>query len=95
MSGDRDLETLERGAHRGPYADGIIDIFVGISLVWVGAAWIWLPGYAGVLAAGGILSVGVDANPGWPLLVVGVVITLTGIAMLLRYLSRNPPREAP
>lgn len=48
------LDTLERGAYRASYSDGIIDLFVGLSLVWIGAAWIWLPDFAalaGVLPA--------------------------------------------
>lgn len=45
---NRDLTALEDQAYRASYADGILDIFVGVSLVWVGAAWIWLPDLAGI-----------------------------------------------
>ena len=46
MTADRDLDALERAAYRGSYADGVIDLYVGASLAWIGAAWIWLPGLA-------------------------------------------------
>ena len=42
------LDTLERDAYRASYTDGIIDLFVGLSLVWIGVAWIWLPDFAGL-----------------------------------------------
>ena len=42
------LDTLERSAYRASYTDGIIDLFVGLSLVWIGVAWIWLPDFAGL-----------------------------------------------
>ena len=54
MTGNQDLQNLERRTYRGFYSDGIIDIYVGISLLWIGVAWIWLPdiaGLAGVLPA--------------------------------------------
>jgi len=46
MTRQQDMEKLERGAYRASYSDGIIDIFVGISLMWIGIAWIWLPSLA-------------------------------------------------
>lgn len=48
MTDDRDLRALERTAYHDSYSDGIIDIFVGASLVWIGVAWIWLSGIAGL-----------------------------------------------
>lgn len=54
MTDKRDLEELERGAYRASYSDGIIDVFVGASLLWIGAIWIWVPdfgGLAGILPA--------------------------------------------
>ncbi len=54
MSESKEIETLERTAYRQSYSDGTVDIFVGLSLAWIGAAWIWLPdlaGIAGVLPA--------------------------------------------
>jgi hypothetical protein len=196
MADDRELQDLEREAYQDSYADGIIDLFVGVSLLWIGVAWIWLPdlaglagilpaifvvpvlegrkrfleprvgyvkwgatrrrweqrnlvallvvgvgflllgiaayllvsrssadsdvasllmpglialllallaiglaflmgtwrmlAYAGVLAVGGIVTAWADANPGWPLLAAGIVITVTGIAMLVRFIRDNP-----
>lgn len=60
MERGTDLESLEREAYASSYSDGIIDILVGVSLIWIGAAWIWLPdfaGLAGVLPAVAIPSV--------------------------------------
>lgn len=51
---DRDLETLEKQAYRESYSDGLIDLFVGISVAWIGVAWLWIPrvaGLAGLLPA--------------------------------------------
>ncbi len=191
-----ELEAIERDAYRASYSDGIIDIFVGLSLAVIGAIWIWAedygglagilpavmvptviplrkqivearggyvkwsaprrrweqrnllvvfgagvatfllgiaaffmfesggtardlltdiaPGmlafilavlalligammeqwrfaiYAAVLVAGGVLAVIDDANPGLPLLIAGVVVTVIGVVMLVRYLRANP-----
>jgi hypothetical protein len=196
MAGDQDLQNLERRTYRDFYSDGIIDIYVGISLLWIGVAWIWLPDMAGlagvfpaifiapmlagrkrflerrigyvkwtetrrqwehrnlvaaliagtvflllgvgvymlasdsaadrdilgtmapgliawllaalaiglaflmsarrmllygaVLIAGGIWTAQADANPGWPLLVAGSLIAITGVAMLIGFVRRNP-----
>ncbi|MCP4249254.1 MAG: hypothetical protein GY778_19595, partial [bacterium] len=48
MTGTEDLDTLEHASYRATYSDGIIDLFVGASLLWIGAAWIWLPDLAGI-----------------------------------------------
>lgn len=201
MTRDPDLTAFEDEAYRAAYADGVIDIFVGVSLAWVGAAWIWLPDLAGlagilpavfvatmlaarkqiveprigsvrwqaprrnwehrnfvalmiagiallvlgivafaivdrsaadtdgllvlmpgllawllalvaaalgfltgmrrlliyaiVLAGSGTAAVWVEANPGWPLLVTGIVAAGFGIAMLVSFLRRNPVVHAP
>ena len=45
---------MEQEAYRASSRDGVIDLFCGLSLVWIGAAWIWIPsiaGLAGVLPA--------------------------------------------
>ncbi len=42
------LQSLERTAYRRAYSDGIIEIFVGLSLLWIGSIWIFLPDYAGL-----------------------------------------------
>ena len=201
MTHHQELETLERGAYQASYSDGIIDIFVGVSLIWIGAVWIWLPDlaglagifpavfitvmltarkrfvesrvgyvkwreprrrwerrnlaallaagvavlvigvvvfvvvrqagmdsgapralapglmawllallavgsaflmtswrmlvYAGVLAAAGLITVWAEARPGWPLLVTGILITATGVAMFARFIRRNPAIGTP
>lgn len=41
-------EDLERTAYQQSYSDGIVDIFVGASLAWIGVAWIWLDDLAGL-----------------------------------------------
>ena len=193
------LESLENRAYRRAYSDGIIDLFVGVSLLWIGAAWIWLPDFSGlagvlpavfvpiamtarkrvvesrlghvkwseprrnkerrnliglfaagaflfvlgvaaffmldqstvsldslgsfmpgllawllavlalvlayameawrfvlyalVLAVAGLLAAVQSANPGWPMLSAGAVITLTGVTMLLMFLHANPVPE--
>lgn len=48
MSTRSELEALERVAYREAYSDGIFDLFFGLSLVWIGAAWLWLPDYSGL-----------------------------------------------
>lgn len=47
MSNSRVLESLESQAYRRTFSDGTIDLFVGISMMWIGAAWIQLTDYAG------------------------------------------------
>jgi hypothetical protein len=49
-----DPNRLEHDAYAAAYSDGILDTFFGLSLLWIGAAWLWLPdisGLAGVLPA--------------------------------------------
>ena len=48
MTDDQELQRLEREAYQHSFSDGVIDIFVGASLVWIGAVWIWLPDFAGL-----------------------------------------------
>jgi len=48
MSEEDSLRSLEQRAHRRAHADGIIDLFVGVSLAWIGAVWIWFPEYGGL-----------------------------------------------
>ena len=201
MTDNQDLQNLERQTYRDSYSDGIIDIYIGISLLWIGVAWIWLPDVAGlagvlpaifiapmltgrkrflqnrigyvkwteprrqweqrnlvgalivgtaflllgvgvymfasdsaadrdilgnlapgliawllaavaiglaflmsakrmlaygmVLIAGGIWTAQENASPGWPLLAAGTVITVTGIAMLIRFIRSNPVVDQP
>jgi hypothetical protein len=197
MDTSQDLEAIERDAYLRTHSDGTIDLFVGLSLVWIGCAWIWLPdlaaiagvfpavfvttmlsgrrrflesrlGYVkwseprrrwerrnlyGLLGAGAtifLIAIGTflfaaepasllidwvaalpaallallaialgtamrmgrmvghgcllivaaiatviwELDPGWPLLISGVAITLTGVAMLTAFLRRNPRMQA-
>jgi hypothetical protein len=48
MNNDPELATLESGAYRDSYSDGMVDAFVGLALLWIGIAWIWLPDIAGL-----------------------------------------------
>ena len=54
MSNSKDLQAMEQSAYTSAYSDGIIDLFVGLSLTWIGAVWIFLPdlaALAGILPA--------------------------------------------
>ena len=54
MSDHVDLPLMEREAYRAWWSDGIVDIYAGLSLLWIGAMWIWindLSAVAGVLPA--------------------------------------------
>ena len=46
MSSRTDLTTLERTTYADSFRDGIIDLFFGLSVLWIGSAWIWLPDFA-------------------------------------------------
>jgi hypothetical protein len=49
-----DLEQLERDVYRAYWSDGIIDIYLGLSLLFIGAMWTWvndLSGLAGLFPA--------------------------------------------
>jgi hypothetical protein len=48
MSIPESLQSMEKAAYRRAYSDGIIDLFVGLSLLFIGAVWIWLPDYSGL-----------------------------------------------
>ena len=38
-----DVKQLEATAYRGSFSDGLVDVFVGLGLLWIGASWILLP----------------------------------------------------
>lgn len=46
MSNETDLTTMERAAYADSFSDGILDVFFGLSVLWIGAAWLWLPDFA-------------------------------------------------
>lgn len=49
MMGDStNLARLEVEAYRASFRDGIYDLFFGLSVLWYGAAWLWLPDLAGL-----------------------------------------------
>jgi hypothetical protein len=197
MTNPPELKELEQRTYGATYSDGVIDIFVGVSLAWIGAMWVTFPdylsvavalvavsispvmgrrrafveartgyvrfteprrrrerriyttagflfagfmlmarplgslqsgdidwpvgpdslitwllalialvlgvivggkrmfAYAAALIAAGVIAVMVDPPFGWPLLVSGVVIALTGWVMTRRFVNRHPRIEAP
>jgi hypothetical protein len=38
-----DVKQLEATAYRESFSDGLVDVFVGLGLLWIGASWILLP----------------------------------------------------
>ncbi len=38
-----DPDQLEHEAYAAAYSDGILDTFFGLSLLWIGASWLWFP----------------------------------------------------
>ena len=48
MRRTNDLSALESDLYRAAYSDGIIDLFLGFSLLFIGAIWIWAPDYGGL-----------------------------------------------
>lgn len=191
-----DIAGLETQAYRARWDDGLFDLFFGLSLVWIGVAWVWIepmaalagvlpavmvvpfisfrtrfiearagyvkfseerrswerrnltmllivgsltlilavgaflvlgdgegfssvvdtasPGlicfllalavlivavvsmlprlfmYTGALAAGGMAAVVADANPGAPLIPVGILVVVCGVALLVRFMTHHP-----
>lgn len=54
MKAHTDLGSMEREAYRAYWSDGIVDLYLGASLLFIGAMWTWvndLSGLAGVLPA--------------------------------------------
>ena len=43
-----DNRSIERTAYRSRWDDGLFDVFVGLSLLWIGAAWLWFDAMAGI-----------------------------------------------
>ena len=41
-----DNRSIERTAYRSRWDDGLFDVFVGLSLLWIGAAWLWFDAMA-------------------------------------------------
>jgi hypothetical protein len=51
MTNPPELEELEQRAYGATHSDGIFDVFVGVSLAWIGAMWLVLPDWLSVAAA--------------------------------------------
>lgn len=54
MTATQRLDSLEKSAYRRSFSDGIIDLFFGLSLLFIGIVWLWNPdlgGLAGILPA--------------------------------------------
>ena len=43
-----DVDRLETDAYRARYDDGLIDLYVGLSLAFIGACWLWIESLAGL-----------------------------------------------
>lgn len=50
MAEFRDPDELEHEPHAAACSDGILDIFLGLSVLWIGAAWLWFPDISGMTA---------------------------------------------
>jgi len=48
MNVSTNLDEIERRAYRSSYSDGLFDVFAGLSLVAIGAIWIWAEDYGGL-----------------------------------------------
>ncbi len=59
MTNPPDLKELEQRVYGAAYSDGVIDMFVGLSLAWIGAAWLAFPDYL----SGAVALVAVSISP--------------------------------
>lgn len=41
-----DMREMEASAYRDSFADGLLDLFFGASLIWMGACWLWIEPFA-------------------------------------------------
>ena len=85
-------DPAANGTPLSPLAPGLIAWLLGY--VAIGLAFLMsarrMLAYGVVLIAGGIWTAQLNASPGWPLLAAGTVVTVTGIAMLIRFIRNNP-----
>ncbi len=51
MTNPPELKELEQRTYGATYSDGVIDIFVGVSLAWIGAMWLTFPDYLSAAVA--------------------------------------------
>ena len=59
MTNPPELKELEQRTYGATYSDGVIDIFVGVSLAWIGAIWLTFPDYL----SGAVALVAVSISP--------------------------------
>jgi len=59
MTNPPELKELEQRTYGATYSDGVIDIFVGVSLAWIGAMWLMFPDYL----SGAVALVAVSISP--------------------------------
>ncbi|MGI9647768.1 MAG: hypothetical protein ACR2OI_04540 [Acidimicrobiia bacterium] len=59
MTNPPELRELEQRRYGATYADGVIDIFVGVSMAWIGAIWLLFPDYL----SGAVALVAVSISP--------------------------------
>lgn len=43
-----DTRDIEHMAYRSRWDDGLFDLYLGLSLLWIGSAWLWLDAIAGL-----------------------------------------------
>jgi hypothetical protein len=48
MDRQADLAAMEREVYRAYWSDGIVDLYLGLSLLFMGAMWVWLDGLVGI-----------------------------------------------
>ena len=59
MTNPPELKELEQRTWGATYYDGVIDIFVGVSMAWIGAVWLAFPG----LMSGAVALVALSISP--------------------------------
>lgn len=59
MTSPPELKELEQRKYGATHSDGVIDIFVGVSLAWIGAMWLMFPDYL----SGAVALVAVSISP--------------------------------
>ena len=50
MSDASELGKIEADAYRSRFDDGLLDLYIGIALLWIGASWMWFEETAAILA---------------------------------------------
>jgi len=59
MTSPAELKGFEQRRYGATYSDGIIDIFVGVSMAWIGTVWLLLPD----ILSGAVALVAVSISP--------------------------------